>query len=207
MKIFRKSGFTLTELLIAVGIIGIVAVLTVPPLISDIHTKVYLNQLKNMTASLEQLAADQMLNKRSHDLLDTDFATAGTLFTSSHFAIVHTASGLLSSNSYKTINNTTATINDIGGSSMLLKNGVVLVYKPISSQAAATDTTTAGTFIIDINGNDTPNVVGKDLFIFNITKKGKIVSGTDDNSLATCQSGDARACYGYVVNNGWKYPN
>ena len=40
-----------------------------------------------------------------------------------------------------------------------------------------------------------------------LTKKGKLIPGTNDTSLATCQGGNPRSCYGYVVNNGWKYPN
>lgn len=198
----KKNAFTLTELLLSLAIVGTIAVFAIPPLMNDIHTKVYLNLVKNMSISIEQLAADQMLNTRSHNLANTDFGSPANLLVSKHFAVVNAGDGLLNG-SYKSMQNTATAVDGIGGRSILLKNGVVLVYS--TPENAAGNVT--GTFILDANGNDGPNVIGKDLFVFDITRKGKLISGTNDNSFATCQGGDARACYGYIVNNGWKYPN
>ena len=200
----NKRAFTLTELLVSLAIIGTIAVFAVPPLMNDIHTKVYLNLVKNMSVTIEQLAADQMLNKRSHNLADTDFGSADTLLTSRHFAVVRGGNALLTSE-YKNFHNETKSITGIEGKSILLKNGVILVYTPIVNGNVS-----VGTFIMDANGNDGPNFIGKDLFIFDITKKGKLIASPDANydvSYNKCASGDGRACYGYVVENGWKYPN
>ena len=202
MKLKRKA-FTLTELLVSLAIIGTVAVFAIPPLMNDIHTKVYLNMVKNMSVTIEQLAGDQLLNKRSHNLSDTDFGSAAELLSSKHFARVDTGNGLLTSK-YKNFKNEEKTVTGIDGYSILLKNGVILVYSPATEES---DNKIAGTFIMDANGNDGPNFIGKDLFVFDITKKGKIVSGTNDNTYNACAGGNPRACYGYVVNNGWKYPN
>jgi prepilin-type N-terminal cleavage/methylation domain-containing protein len=204
-----KRAFTLTELLVSLAIIGTIAVLAVPPLMSDIHTKVYLNLIKNMSVTIEQLAADQMLNKRSHNLADTDFGSVDSLLSSKHFSIVKKDTNLLTSD-YKNFNNVSVSIDGINGQSLLLKNGVIFTYIPIANGAIS-----VGTFIMDANGNDGPNVVGKDLFIFDITKKGKIIaspdndfnSKTSEEKLTDCAGGNGRACYGYVVENGWKYPN
>lgn len=197
----KKRAFTLTELLVSLAIIGTIAVFAIPPLMNDIHTRVYLNMVKNMSVTIEELAADQMLNRRVRNLSDTDFGNADEILSTKHFAIVKKENGILTS-TYKNFSNEDKTIDGIDGKSALLKNGVVLVYAPLSNSATAT-----GTFIMDANGNDGPNVIGKDLFVFNITKKGKIVSGTEDTSLATCSAGNPRSCYGYIVTNGWKYPN
>ena len=200
----KKRAFTLTELLVSLAIIGTIAVFAVPPLMNDIHTKVYLNLVKNMSVTIEQLAADQMLNKRSHNLADTDFGSASTLLSSRHFSIVRTGDGLLTSQ-YKNFNNEVKDIAGIDGKSALLKNGVIIVYAPVANNAIS-----VGTFIMDANGNDGPNFIGKDLFIFDITKKGKLIASPEANydvSYNKCAGGDGRACYGYVVENGWKYPN
>ena len=197
----KKRAFTLTELLVSLAIIGTIAVFAIPPLMNDIHTRVYLNMVKNMSVTIEELAADQMINRRVRNLSDTDFGNADDLLSSKQFYIVSKENGILTS-TYKNFSNEDKTIDGINGKSILLKNGVVLVYKPIEDSA-----TTTGTFIMDANGNDGPNVIGKDLFVFNITKKGKIVSGAEDTSLSACSGGDPRACYGYIVTNGWKYPN
>ena len=41
-----KKGFTLAEVLITLGIIGVVAALTMPMLIQNYKNRVYVNQLK-----------------------------------------------------------------------------------------------------------------------------------------------------------------
>lgn len=196
-----KKGFTLTELIISLAIVGLIAVLAVPALMNDVYTKAYINQLKNMSAMLEQLAADQMINKRTTNLSDTDFKAAANLLTTSNFAIVGTSGTLLNGITYKKADGTAATVEEKSSTAIRLKNGVVLGYAP----SASTDTTYAGTFILDVNGTDNPNMVGRDLFVFKITKKGKIASGASSTTLATCNGGDAKACYGYLVENNWKY--
>lgn len=201
MKNKIKKGFTLTELIISLAIVGSIAVLVIPSLVSDVYTKAYINQLKNMSAMIEQLAADQMINKRTPNLSDTDFKAAANLLTSSNFAIVGSSGALLNGVTYKKANGTTATVSEKSYTAIRLKNGVVLGYAP----SASTDTTYAGTFILDVNGTDNPNMVGRDLFVFKITKKGKTASGASTISLSSCDGGDAKACYGYLVQNNWKY--
>ncbi len=200
MKKVIKKGFTLTELLISLGIIGLISVLVVPPLMNDVFTKVYINQLKNMTTMIEQLAADQMINKKVTNLSDTDFNNKSKLLSTDHFAIV--ANQSLSGVSYKKSDGTAATVSQKSYGARLLKNGAVLGYAVSSSTSNY-----AGVFILDVNGTDSPNIVGRDLFVFKITKKGKIVSGlsTSDNTLSNCQNGNAQACYGYLSTNNWKY--
>lgn len=45
-----KKGFTLAEVLITLGIIGVVVAMTMPVLLSKYREKVYLTQLKKMSA-------------------------------------------------------------------------------------------------------------------------------------------------------------
>ena len=49
-----KKGFTLSEVLITLGIIGIVAAMTMPTLIANYQKKVYVNQLKKTISILQQ---------------------------------------------------------------------------------------------------------------------------------------------------------
>ena len=65
---------------------------------------------------------------------------------------------------------------------------------------------TGATVIIDINGSEAPNIVGRDLFEFTISNTGKLPTTT--SSLSTlktnCQNGNASSCFTYVMANGWK---
>ncbi len=65
---------------------------------------------------------------------------------------------------------------------------------------------TGGTVIVDINGTDAPNIVGRDLFEFTISNTGKLPSISSNlSSLKTsCRNGNASSCFNYVMANGWK---
>ena len=47
MKLLNKTGFTLAEILITIGIIGVVAALTIPVLIQNSNSKSLQLSLKN----------------------------------------------------------------------------------------------------------------------------------------------------------------
>ena len=59
----RKAGFTLAEVLITLGIIGVVAALTLPTLIKNYQKQVWVNQLKKAYSTLgnafNKMAADE----------------------------------------------------------------------------------------------------------------------------------------------------
>ncbi len=50
----EKFGFTLAEVLITLGIIGIVSAMTIPTLVKNYQTKVRDNQFKKVYATLNQ---------------------------------------------------------------------------------------------------------------------------------------------------------
>ncbi|MBQ8459714.1 type II secretion system protein [bacterium] len=56
MKIKSNTGFTLAEILITIGIIGVVAALTIPSLINNIRANQYRQTLKKTISTLSQSA-------------------------------------------------------------------------------------------------------------------------------------------------------
>ena len=67
----RKFAFTLAEVLVTLGIIGVVAVLTVPNVISSYQKKVYVTQLQKGYAQLQQAFALAMADDEVEDMRDT----------------------------------------------------------------------------------------------------------------------------------------
>lgn len=218
-----RNGFTLSELLMALTIVGVIAVLTVPVMMNNIHNKMFATQVKNMAAIIEQLAQDQLIVHRTRDLSDTDFADAAKLLSDNHFAISKNCSpdkalnecwktGVSGSNkvNYKKLDGS-AMGNFTASRTVILRNGVILKYNTESN-----DGKTVGFFMFDINGNDKPNMLGRDLFGFYVTPKGRIVDcselSNDDVSLAEkinkCKANSSPKgtgwCYGAVVDSGWK---
>ena len=94
----KHLAFTLTELLMALTIVGVLAVLTVPILINNFQNRLFVTQIKNMSATIEQLAQDELITHRTRDLSDTDFGDPIKFLSDSHFSIEKKC---LNSNAYK----------------------------------------------------------------------------------------------------------
>ena len=67
----RRFAFTLAEVLVTLGIIGVVAVLTVPNVISSYQKKLYVTQLQKGYAQLQQAFSLAMANDEVDDMRDT----------------------------------------------------------------------------------------------------------------------------------------
>lgn len=220
-----KKGFTLTELLMALTIVGVLAVLTIPILMNNIHNRVFANQVKNMAATIEQLAQDELIAHRTRDLRDTDFGDPEKLLSDKHFSIAKSCTKYESLTkcwkttatgkdkvTYKTLNKTSFTSGGMSQKTVVLKNGVMLDFSNGSaSEQAFHGGTIVGYFYIDVNGNDKPNILGRDMLYFWITNKGHVVgdnyarsqSKTVEQSVSRCKSyGDY--CYDALADNGWK---
>ena len=67
-------------------------------------------------------------------------------------------------------------------------------------------------FLVDVNGNDKPNIIGRDAFAFYINSKGHIESYplnspnyTHSNRVKNCSANSpAQYCYSALVDNNWK---
>ena len=68
----RKFAFTLAEVLVTLGIIGVVAVLTVPNIISSYQKKVYVAQLQKAYNQLQQVFDLAMADDEVEYLADTE---------------------------------------------------------------------------------------------------------------------------------------
>ena len=161
-----KKGFTLTELLMALTIVGVLAVLTVPILINNFQNRLFATQIKNFSAEIEQFAQDQLITHKTRDLMDTDFGKPSKLLTDGHFSIVKICTAENSLNdcwktkakgkdkiTYKKVNGGVLTISS-GGLTVILKNGVMFRYL-----TTILNNHKYFIFMVDVNGNDKPNIV------------------------------------------------
>lgn len=226
-----KQAFTLTELLIALGIIGAIAAISIPSLMTSINNRILTNQLKSTVGAIQQLMNDEMVTKNTKSLQDTDFAAPSKLIgtptePSTHFSTtrVCNTSELSQKECWKTTATGAAKIqyrlingNDTGVSgptyySVVLKNGAILGYT-LANGTIGTNDKTIGEFCIDVNGTEPPNMRGRDYFCFYVTNKGRIIDLKDqtittETKINTCKStgGTANYCFGAIVDSGWKMP-
>ena len=246
-----KKAFTLTELLISLAIIGAIAALTVPTLFSNINNRVLTTQIKNTVETMQQLASDQMLEHKTRHIINTDFSDPNDLLTSKNFSIAQTCSktdaatdcwGMsLGKNPYRALKRVKLKENDAGtkevengldvftnlsqAPTIKLKNGVMFTYYRVTDTYTSDGDLVVGYFFLDTNGNQKPNMIGRDLFGFYITDRGIIIdpselasSGVEEGDepedasatkLDKCKAGNVGSegwCLGAVMDNGWEMP-
>lgn len=206
----KKKAFTLAEVLITLGIIGIVAAITLPQLINSYKKQVTVEKLKTTYSILSQ-AIEQ--SKEANGDIDTwntslsniDFAklyilpyikTISTITTyrSNNFPHLYTLSNQYDSHSpflFWTWNLTNTPI-------YVMENGIWLVTQ-CNSQNSMWIT-------VDINGKNNPNVMGIDGFAFIIdTKTNQLLPygyGKTRDDLTTKNTSFNGAC---IRDNSWQY--
>ena len=193
MKLFR-SGFTLAEVLVTIGILGVVAAMTVPTVMMDGKYKQYVAKIAKFNSSLESAASEYAV---THD----DFSSREEVrdFVRDHLIFKNGTE----KNKIKFVESGP----QYGGSmNAELKDGTIIasVYVTTGNDNVlygATDTDVTGNPFFSINFK--PNVPGMDNFVdtvtFEVSDKGYVFpygSSLDTNS---------NRCLKALYDNRWKY--
>ena len=193
-KAFQKlAAFTLAEVLITLAIVGIVAAMTIPTLVSNIqerqfHAKwkecyaILNNAFKLTVAENPKMIASELNNyyptrefieailKHMHvvDTCGLDGYDKNRCDNYSHYKdsqIKYKWSGLADGYSrYKTLAGGKLNAYDFAQKAVLLKNGASIYFGGLWSGL---------TIVVDVNNfNGGPNVIGKDVYAISMTKSG-----------------------------------
>ena len=179
----RKIAFTLAEVLITLGIIGVVAAMTMPALIANHRKTVLKTQFKKAYSELQQVNQnfikdyDMNLCEYNWQMWDeTKGGYASAKATSDAFIKYYNGSGSSSSQTqgFKQIKNLTGdktvagTLFDDGGAIDMQKRTFYFEY--------AVTNVNCPVITVDINGYyKMPNQMGVDVFSFRPTQNGKII--------------------------------
>ena len=218
----KKIGFTLSEVLITLGIIGVVAALTAPALVNNTSNAQVGPKLAKVVSTIENANRKILM-----DAAVTDLKQVGT----STDDYMEKLSEQISGSSYETtaMNNsnfspTPSNYNSDGFGVGIASfkqfnfpgNMNLMLFRYVGSVANITGARGAykggfATMLIDINGFKTaPNVMGKDIFVFIIDRGGAIIPWgstayawvqNDDNLKYDVSSGDM-ACNENTVTTG-----
>ena len=193
------------------------AIITVPVLINNVQKKMFATQVKNMVATIEQLAQDQMVSYKTRDLFNTDFGDPAKLMTDKNFAVAQACS---TNDAWTKCWKTALTGKDKvvyknldknnlspcpASPSVILKNSATLWYGNIGQWC----------FLLDVNGAGKPNIIGRDLFAFCIDSKGHVFDlmtnlfgeSTLDYKIDKCKHSknyEPFWCYSALFANNWK---
>ncbi len=211
-----KAAFTLAEVLITLGIIGVVAAMTIPNLITTHQKKVTVTKLQKAISVLNQAY------KTSYEEVgepDDAFLLGSEAYFNTYWApFVKTA--VLCETSKKcgfsgNVSHPRGTSQgfDFGSDIMvafITQDG--LLYAILTASTGSTpDTTVASNIIaVDINGGKGPNRFGRDFFYLIRLPEGKGVQplGFDQSYQSVANScsykGDGWRCAEYIKRSGWQ---
>ena len=203
----QKRAFTLTELLIALGIIGTIAALCIPSLMTTINNKSLAIQLQNNVAAIQQAIANQKIIKNTKDMSETAFANETDFYALFQSSKGETCSASSTTkcwgDSYRVIGGGAPSYDLVPeGNAIRLKNGATIAYKTGNDDAYGNKQLCE--IFIDVNGADEPNIVGRDLFAFFISKNGTI-SGNRTVNPGTCDT--PSECFNALVKNNYNVPD
>ncbi len=189
----RIFAFTLAEVLITLGIIGVVAALTIPSVINKYREKEYVTRLKVVYSTLNQ-ALLMAINENGtvNEWGITFDENGGKIIADKLLSYVKSVQSCsLKQNgintcfadSYKRLDNSSFTLTRTGGGSFRLANGQsVHIYSHYGSCINNPEDLCAYV-VTDINGNRNPNVLGKDTFYFALYKDKFIPLGQQNRSF------------------------
>jgi prepilin-type N-terminal cleavage/methylation domain-containing protein len=226
----QKKAFTLAEVLVTLGIVGIVSAMTVPALTQNWQRRAYVTQLHKVYNEFQQAFKDEMADKHASNLNEVfitiqehSYGANGHErdFLFDHFKVVKNCAGDPTdgcfSPRYKTINGTVGVFNP-SGHAVTIAGGAALaldIYHSMSDHARM------GTVTVDINGTKGPNVVGRDLFVMFVYPDGKLdtvgnpavrngnaTQARENNFNNNCRvqlnTDGAVACFGKILNDNWE---
>ena len=184
-------GFTLSEVLITLAVVGIIAVLTVPNVVGNVYKNAYSKKLgatyKDLTTALKTM----MLEERTNDLMDTVLFTdangEGSFFKT--YMQVNKDCGSTVSDCIAATYKFKGT--DVNSSSFVDNNYYcVMLNTGTAVCASGDDSDNITDFVIDINGKASPNVAGSDLFRVQVNNQGRLYN---TEGLAGCEDDDIDA--------------
>ena len=205
--LFSKKGFTLTEVLIATAIVGIIAALVLPALVTHFRDEVLAHQMRRQMTSIksaiDNLVVTENKSNFGQTMMYSDSATPDYDTTSGEFIKkylrVSKYYGAFSKNKNAILKECFANKyyefsgndkkdysieNILNGACAKLKNGASICLTPQRGQNAISG-------VIDLNGPKGPNVYGKDLMIIDgneiapVTFTAYDPSGEGTSSVAT----------------------
>lgn len=222
----KKNGFTLAEVLITLGIIGIVAAMTLPSLIQKQNEKVAITQLKKAYSVFSQAYLMAVANEGPADSWDigVNDSAAGALKLYNIFKPYLLKvqdcggnSGCFYNGNYKALFAPSLYRRwQLGGqvdfSKGKLPDGISFAFWSAGSGCNYNTSVSnsgslsriCGEIWVDVNGDKNPNQAGVDLFMFQISKDGILPAGMKDHnsSVHFCKYKDASSTNG-VACTAW----
>lgn len=212
------KGFTLAEILITLSIIGVVAVIILPSIFTNVQKHSLSTQLAKFYSQTQEAIKRYMVIND----IDTFSEMNADAFVKEYLNIVQvcntdSATDCFAS-SYSSISSSVKSYSGLdfitdSGSAYILQDGSVITFNLSGNRLT-----------FDVNGKKSPNKMGLDLHAINILPDGSLDSYTicydengnrisdpsvaksiEDQELETCKEGSYSGCFAHLIRTNFKF--
>lgn len=178
----NKSGFTLAEVLITLGIIGVVAAMTIPVLIQKHQEKVTITKVKKIYSVFSNAYEMSKIENgdysewgtQDEDAQSTIFADKIVPYLKTNKICGHESKGCFPNILYNYVSNK-------GWFNIETAKGTYKFIMTDGTLIALEERSEFGKVFVDVNGFKGPNILGKDLFAFYVLPRRVIPGGNPEN--------------------------
>ena len=172
------AGFTLAEVLITLGIIGVIAALTIPTLVHNIQNAKYYSAFQKSYSTMSQLTETLVLENGDMAGAISAYGSLANAYKAKAKVMKFcpespTDSGCMPVN-ISMIDNTPTLPEYYWYDCLVLADGMAMAIQTIADSCnydfGGSFQNGCGTIYLDTNGISKPNQIGRDVFYFNITK-------------------------------------
>lgn len=215
----KRIAFTLAEVLITLGIIGVVAAMTIPTLVKNYEKKVTITKLKKMYSTVNQALQLSVAENGEYSGWDTPQIIGdkpfynkylfpyfkNTVLCSNYQICPYEIHGI-SAGVFYYLNGTESPFTPIanGRITMLFPDGSIMIFSLSGANGSKV--------FLDVNGVKKPNMFGKDVFIFERNENGNLIpfchDKTDAQVQSSCSENDTgQCCAEKIMRDGWEFRN
>ena len=215
------KGFTLAEVLVTLGIIGVVSAMTVPSLMQNYQRQSYLTQLHKVYNELMQATERYMTDNNAVNMKEAGLSSDAALdnFIKSNFKIVQDCGAkstpcFAPNSQYRKINTSPGTVGTGQKSFVTLASGASFGYGYLNGAVYGEK---VAIIDMDINGPKGPNIAGRDVFILGVFNNGMIEEYGAMSAPASAEERDKlyndncistntnwTGCFGKILNDNWQ---
>lgn len=222
--VFKYKGFTLAEVLVTLGIIGVVSAMTIPTLMQNHQRKVYVTQLHKVYTEFTQAAVMILNDNNAINLSEAglgssaqNVTTKSETFIKKYFKVLNDCgSGSATpcfADSYKTLSGENVGTTWSSCHSFALANGASVCMSGFHDGMAY--------ILVDTNGSSGPNIAGRDYWVLALYNDAVIDNGVTEacRKSSTCDPVTEResyysncedpdnapdGCFGRILNDNWE---
>ncbi len=230
-NLLKRPAFTLAEVLVTLGIIGVVSAMTVPTLMQNYQRQSYVTQLHKVYNELSQALLRYQTDKNAINFKEAGLSgsEAYTEFQKNYFKVVQdcgTTQTPCFASSYKKMSGSSTNFKCKYGCMSLASGAAIGGY--------GNGTNGVYEIVVDVNGQKGPNIFGRDAFTMYIYTAQNVIDdlalkNPDDMNDSTWDSessvpltqeqreknfqracqGDAKVgewhgCFGKILNDNWQ---